>query len=94
MPYYQQAINLINDKVENPKFYIFTNDYDWVTENFAGVNIDKTIITHNQDEKSYVDMILMSHCKHNICANNSFSWWGAWLNQHADKIVITPKQWF
>ncbi len=94
MNYYQQAINLITEKVLNPKFYIFSNDYNWASENFAALNIDKTILTHNKADRSYMDMILMSHCKHNICANSSFSWWGAWLNQNSSKIIITPKQWF
>lgn len=94
LAYYQQAIELIKQRIDSPKFYIFTNDYDWASENFASFDIDKTIITHNQGDRSFMDMILMSYCKHNICANSSFSWWGAWLSQYSDKIVIAPKQWF
>ncbi|HEY5591680.1 MAG TPA: alpha-1,2-fucosyltransferase [Paludibacter sp.] len=92
--YYLKAINYISEHVENPVFYLFTNDYEWTSTNFAQFNIDKTIINHNQGDNSFMDMILMSNCKHNICANSSFSWWGAWLNQNPDKIIITPKEWF
>ena len=92
--YYEKAIDFIQNKIENPVFYFFTNDFEWTKENFDRFDINKTIINHNNGDKSYIDMILMSNCKHNICANSSFSWWGAWLNQNQAKIVITPKQWF
>ena len=92
--YYIKAIELIQERVDSPSFYIFTNDYLWTEENFSSLNIKKTIVNINKNDQSYIDMILMSNCKHNICANSSFSWWGAWLNTNPDKIVVAPKRWF
>jgi hypothetical protein len=92
--YYRKAIETILQQVENPKFYFFTNDYKWTEENFIGFDIEKTIIKHNQGNRSFLDLVLMSNCKHNICANSSFSWWSAWLNQHPEKLIIAPNKWF
>jgi hypothetical protein len=93
MEYYNKAIDFINQKVENPVFYIFSDSPDWVKGNFELLK-DATVINWNTGKESYRDMQLMSLCKHNIIANSTFSWWGAWLNQNPEKIVIAPKQWF
>ena len=88
--YYAAAIKLINEKFENTHFFVFSDDIAWTKENLQLENatyIDHKTIPHE-------DMFLMSLCKHNITANSSFSWWGAWLNQHKDKTVIAPKKWF
>lgn len=90
--YYLKAIEIINKKVDNPTFYIFSNDIEWVKEN---LKIDGIVeyIDINSGRDSYKDMQLMSNCKHNIIANSSFSWWGAWLNNNKNKLIIAPKKW-
>lgn len=90
--YYIRALEVIKDKVKKDiSIYAFSNDAEWVRSNFDGFNV--TVVDINHGEQSYRDMQLMSLCKHNIIANSSFSWWGAWLNNHEDKIVIAPKKW-
>jgi hypothetical protein len=93
LEYYNQAVKIISTKVLNPIFYIFSDDISWAKKN---LNLDfETIFVDINDAKSdYEDLRLMSTCKHNITANSTFSWWGAWLNTNSNKIVIAPKIWF
>lgn len=93
LKYYLEAIQYIRERTDNPVFYIFSDDTEWVKENLT-IEGEVYFITGNENNLSYVDMQLMSCCKHNIIANSSFSWWGAWLNNYSDKIVIAPSQWF
>src|SRR5690606_38192956 len=89
--YYEKAITYINEKTDSPLFVIFSNDIPWCKETFN--NIDAIFVDWNTGNQSYIDMQLMSLCKHNIIANSSFSWWGAWLNNNPDKIVVSPNKW-
>jgi hypothetical protein len=91
--YYQEAIIKMVQKVDNPHFFFFSDDIEWVKDNLM-VTYPSEYVNYNTGKKSYEDMRLMSLCKHNIIANSSFSWWGAWLNPHAEKMVIAPKKWF
>lgn len=91
--YYKEAINIIANKVENPVFYVFSNEPEWF-ENNIKIDFPVEFVRHNTGNNSFEDMYLMSLCQHNIIANSSFSWWGAWLNQHPDKLVLAPKKWF
>lgn len=90
--YYKKAIKVIEEKIENPTFFVFSNDMDWVKKNIQ-INSRVFYIDINSGNGSYKDMQLMSNCKHNIIANSSFSWWGAWLNENKNKIVVAPKKW-
>jgi hypothetical protein len=91
--YYEMAVARIADDVVAPEFFIFSDDIEWAVANLK-LPGPSTFICHNKGLDSYIDMRLMSLCKHHIIANSSFSWWGAWLNPNQNKIVIAPKRWF
>ncbi len=92
MDYYECAMKYIQERKENVYFYIFTNDIPWAEQHFRGENIF-VVEDSGSPAIDNLDMALMSACKDNIIANSSFSWWGAWLNQHQEKIVVAPKAW-
>lgn len=88
--YYQKAIAYMQERVDNTHFFVFSDDMEWVKANIQASNMHYVDIHHGLD--SWKDMLLISRCKHNINANSTFSWWGAWLNGHKDKIVIVPNR--
>lgn len=93
--YYYNALKYIQSKIQDISLYIFSDDINWVRNNFDFLsNYNVTFINHNKDTESYIDMQLMSNCQYNIIANSTFSWWGAWLNKNPLKMVLAPKIWF
>jgi len=95
MEYYRNAINKIKEKVEDPKFYVFSDDIEWVRFNWPkDASKNYVCVSNSHELRDFEDMYIMSRCKHNITANSSFSWWAAWLNRNPDKIVISPYEWF
>lgn len=91
--YYVNAINYIRERVPDTKFYFFSNDLDYVKSNLLFV--DNYFIVDNsvENHQDYFDLFLMTNTNHNIIPNSSFGWWGAWLNQNINKIVIVPELW-
>lgn len=91
--YYQKAIKYMLEFVENPEFYIFSDDIEW-TQNYLKIPFPTYYVINNIGSNSYKDMQLMSICKHQIIANSSFSWWAAWLNPSKNKKIVAPISWF
>jgi hypothetical protein len=90
--YYQEAIAQLSAKTSNPSFFIFSDDIPWVKANLAISKFPVDYVEHNNNH-AHEDLRLMYSCKHNIIANSSFSWWGAWLNNNPGKIIIAPEKW-
>lgn len=86
--YYDRAVSIIKGRVQNPFFFVFSDDINWCKDN---LNYENTVfVDWNTAEESYRDMQLMSMCRHNIVANSTFSMWASWLNQNNNKIVLRP----
>ena len=90
--YFELSIEKIVELVDKPHFYFFSDDIAWVKENF-NIEYSHSFVENSPDGAEYIDLILMSMCKHNIIANSTFSWWAAWLNNNQEKVVITPPVW-
>lgn len=86
--YYESALNYMKEKIEDPHFFFFSDDVAYVRERYQGD--EYTIVDINHGDDSLYDMYLMSRCEGNICANSTFSFWGARLNGRTDKIMIRP----
>lgn len=93
LDYYRQAVELVAQRLDSPHFFLFSDDPDWVATHLE-LPYPATLVTINQQDDPALDLRLISACRHAIIANSSFSWWGAWLNQQPDKLVIAPACWF
>jgi hypothetical protein len=83
--YYLKAMSLF----PNTKFIFFSDDINWVKENFVGEHI-----YYSSFNDELQDFKLMSECHNNIIANSTFSWWASYLNRNPNKTVVGPKKWF
>jgi len=90
----------MDSKLNNPIFFFFSDDLLFVRRAFSDmpnakfVDINNTKTSIYNTARDVEDLYLMSKCHHQIIANSTYSWWGAWLNKNTEKIVIAPKQWF
>lgn len=92
LDYYNNAIDIVSKLFDTPRYFVFSNDIEWVKENMEIPN--PVYVNNNKGIDSYMDMYLMSKCKANIIANSSFSYWGAMLNVNSNVPVVYPKKWF
>ena len=91
--YYARAMQAISTKISPVHFFIFSDDIEWVKNNITFRDAVAVTYVSQSGIADYEALMLMSMCHHNIIANSSFSWWGAWLNTHDNKIIIAPQQW-
>lgn len=91
--WYRKAMFEMEQQVQNPTYYFFSDDIAWAQEQFADIK-NAVFVDINHGAEAYNDMRLMAQCKHNIIANSTFSWWGAWLNKNPNKVVIAPGKYY
>ncbi len=93
VPYYEKALGTIKELLpaKNFRLFVFSDDHTWTKANLQ--HLGNVNFVDGEGVKDYEELILMSLCSHNIIANSTFSWWGAWLNKNKEKIVVAPYQW-
>lgn len=98
LDYYKRAVDIILKKIDNPTFFVFSNDLTWARENVNFLRnpifVDFSLLPSYMGFADIEEFELIKHCKHCIIGNSSFSWWAAYLNQHINKNIFVPKIWF
>lgn len=95
LDYYKQAADIIQSRVANPHFFVFSDDISWCRQNIR-LRSPVTFVSSAQPDELHPvdDLYLMTLCKHFVIANSTYSWWAAWLCPFAGKIVVAPQHWF
>ncbi len=93
LDYYHAALQTVQERVENPHLFVFSDDPGWVKDHLQ-TSLPVVYVEGNGARSASEDLRLMSVCKHHIVANSSFSWWGAWLGSARDSVVVAPERWF
>ena len=88
--YYRRAIEEMNLSFAAPRFNFFSDEPDWCRQHLSDLALDPVFVEGSKGIQSFRDLQLMSLCRHHIIANSSFSWWGAWLAEHPEQVVIAP----
>ncbi len=91
--YYIRAIEKLQQMHSNLTIYVFSDDIHWARQELPGSNSLK-FVDSEEMLTDVEELLLMSRCNHHVISNSTFGWWGAWLNQKPDKIVIAPANWF
>jgi hypothetical protein len=94
--YYRKALEWMEARLGSKLFelFVFSDDLDQASQVLGFVPPERVNYVRSDPERPWEDMALMARCRHQIIANSSFSWWGAWLNRSPQKIVIAPRYWF
>ena len=93
MEYYSTALQWIKSGLKSPHLFVFSDDPDWVRDNFKP-DIPMTLVDIHGPAEAHEDLRLMAACDHFVIANSTFSWWAAWLGSNRDKRIAAPKRWF
>jgi hypothetical protein len=91
LEYYQKAIGIMRERFGAVTLFIFSDDIAWAEQNLKSEV--PMVFVSRPGIPDYEELLLMSHCQHQIIANSSFSWWAAWLNSYPGKVVVAPAQW-
>lgn len=91
LEYFMNAIKIVEKGNDNTRFFVFTDDIEWVGANLKD---EKFRIVSAGNMNHFDELSLMSHCQNNVIANSSYSWWAAWLNPNENKKIVAPRRWF